>query len=423
MSALVSIITPRGMWPLISNARTCSACSAASSGVSANWTPPAFMRPPVRTCDLMTVDPPMSAACLRASSAVLAKPNCVVGMPARRTISRDSYSKKRIAAREPIGLASSATLRETRPMTRLRVIALSALVSALAPASASAVQVDLLTQANLRIDGAAAGEDSGRAVEGAGDVNGDGRDDLIIGALTASANGRAGSGSAYVVYGSGNQATLDLATGLSAARGFRIDGALPSDNLGQSVAGAGDVNNDGYDDVIVGAAFADNNARTSSGSSYVIYGAPTQTSIDLAAAVPASRGFQIDGAAPTDESGGEVSSAGNFNGDAYDDVIIGATSADNNGRATSGRVTSSSARRPGTLDLAPDGRGGASGSTAQRRASRRAASPAPAMSTATRSTTSSSARRARSTTAALPSRARATWSTGQRPRPGSTWRL
>jgi hypothetical protein len=61
-------------------------------GVSANLTPPAFIRPPVRTCDLITVGPPIrSAACL-ASSAVLQKPYSVTGIPARSTIRRLSYS-------------------------------------------------------------------------------------------------------------------------------------------------------------------------------------------------------------------------------------------------------------------------------------------------------------------------------------------
>ena len=48
------------MWPLISSSSTCSACAAASSGVSANWTPPAFIRPPVSTWDLITTGPPIS---------------------------------------------------------------------------------------------------------------------------------------------------------------------------------------------------------------------------------------------------------------------------------------------------------------------------------------------------------------------------
>ena len=69
-----------------------SACVAASSGVSANCTPPAFIRPPLSTCDLMTVGPPIRAAISRASSGVFAKPKSVTGIPASRTMARDSYS-------------------------------------------------------------------------------------------------------------------------------------------------------------------------------------------------------------------------------------------------------------------------------------------------------------------------------------------
>jgi hypothetical protein len=62
------------MCPLISSLRISSAWSAASPGLSANLTPPAFMRPPVSTCDLMTVGPPIRSAIARASSRVLANP-------------------------------------------------------------------------------------------------------------------------------------------------------------------------------------------------------------------------------------------------------------------------------------------------------------------------------------------------------------
>ena len=91
------------MWPPISSARIVSACAAASSGVSANSTPPAFMRPPVSTCDLITVGAPISSAIRRASAAVFAKPCAETGMPALRTIWRDSYSKNRIGARTLTG--------------------------------------------------------------------------------------------------------------------------------------------------------------------------------------------------------------------------------------------------------------------------------------------------------------------------------
>ena len=80
------------MWPLISSLRISSACSAASSGVSANLTPPAFIRPPLSTWHLITTGPPISSAALRASSAVVQKPYLVTGIPASSTIFRASNS-------------------------------------------------------------------------------------------------------------------------------------------------------------------------------------------------------------------------------------------------------------------------------------------------------------------------------------------
>ena len=75
-----------------------AAWASASSGVSANFTPPAFIRPPVRTCDLITTGPSTSSAIVRASAADFAKPPLEVGIPARATICLDSYSKNRILA-------------------------------------------------------------------------------------------------------------------------------------------------------------------------------------------------------------------------------------------------------------------------------------------------------------------------------------
>ena len=93
---------------------------------------------------------------------------------------------------------------------------------------------------------------------------------MIVGALVADNNGRGASGSSYVVYGAASQANLDLAA-LPHYQGFRVDGAAANDQSGLSVSGAGDVNGDDRDDVIVGAFTADNNGRTDSGSSYLVY--------------------------------------------------------------------------------------------------------------------------------------------------------
>src|SRR4051794_16301086 len=114
------------------------------------------------------------------------------------------------------------------------------------PAAAAQPNLDLLADANVRLDGQALNDRAGTSVAAAGDVNGDGRDDVIVGALLAGNNGRNGSGSAYVVYGSSTPASVDLAA-LGTA-GFRIDGQAASHVAGTSVAGAGDVNGDGRDD-------------------------------------------------------------------------------------------------------------------------------------------------------------------------------
>src|SRR2546425_582663 len=70
--ARCSTSTPRGSWSLMRSARMSRAAASASSGVWANLTPPAFMRPPVRTCDLRTSAPPSSAAIVSASAALRA---------------------------------------------------------------------------------------------------------------------------------------------------------------------------------------------------------------------------------------------------------------------------------------------------------------------------------------------------------------
>ena len=207
--------------------------------------------------------------------------------------------------------------------------------------------VDLLTQANITIDGAAADEWSGSSVAGAGDVNGDRKADVIIGAPSADNNSRNYSGSSYVVYGSATPSNVDL-NSLGAA-GFRIDGAAKNDRSGTSVAGAGDINGDTFDDVIIGAPGADPNGSTS-GSSYVVYGSATPSNVDLNTLGAA--GFRIDGAAASDNSGYSVAGAGDINGDGGDDVIIGAPDADNNSRSNSGSsyvVYGSATTTPGPL--------------------------------------------------------------------------
>ena len=118
-------------------------------------------------------------------------------------------------------------------------------------------------------------------MSGAGDVNGDGIDDLIIGASGADPNGVNVAGEGYVVFGrtTGFPATFELrslfpAAGGDGTAGFVLKGAHTGfiGESGFSVSNAGDVNGDGIDDLIIGAQFADRRGATDAGQSYVVFG-------------------------------------------------------------------------------------------------------------------------------------------------------
>ncbi|MEO1208647.1 MAG: Calx-beta domain-containing protein [Cyanobacteria bacterium J06638_20] len=184
------------------------------------------------------------------------------------------------------------------------------------------------------INGIDQGDNSGISVSGAGDINGDGFDDLIIGADRADPNGE-GSGESYVVFG-GNQgfaASLNLST-LDGSNGFTINGIDEGDFSGFSVSGAGDINGDGIDDLIIGADGADPNGDRS-GESYVVFGSSQGFAASLnLSTLNGNNGFVINGIDEDDLSGYSVSGAGDINGDGIDDLIIGAFDADPNGEGS-----------------------------------------------------------------------------------------
>ncbi len=138
---------------------------------------------------------------------------------------------------------------------------------------AAALNVGSLDGSNgFRIAGRDYG--AGSSIASAGDVNGDGFDDLIVGAKTEGyAYGRQGAGVSYVVFGraDGFAATLDL-TSLDGSNGFRILGAVQFDRTGEHVAGAGDFNGDGFDDLLVQGDFVGTYSGTVQPTLYIIYG-------------------------------------------------------------------------------------------------------------------------------------------------------
>ena len=164
------------------------------------------------------------------------------------------------------------------------------------------------------IDGDSAGDNFGYSVSGAGDVNGDGRADFIVGAIRDNNNGT-DSGSARVF------------SGLDGSILYTFDGDA-GDRFGRSVSSAGDVNGDGRADIIVGTSRDDNNG-TDSGSARVFSG------------LDGSILYTFDGDSAYDRFGESVSSAGDVDGDGRADLIVGASGDDNNGASSgSARVFS-----------------------------------------------------------------------------------
>ena len=167
-----------------------------------------------------------------------------------------------------------------------------------------------LEVAKWTVTGEAAGDCFGKSVASAGDVNGDGYDDVIVGAYYND-SGDNDVGKAYVYLG--------IASGLSTTASWTETGGMADDYFGSSVASAGDVNGDGYDDVIVGAP-GNNDGGNDAGKAYVYLGS--------ASGLSTTAQWIAVGDAAGDHFASSVASAGDVNGDGYDDIIVSAP--DNN---------------------------------------------------------------------------------------------
>lgn len=171
-------------------------------------------------------------------------------------------------------------------------------------------------------------------VAGAGDINGDGFDDIIIGAqYLTDASGGLGDGGAYVIFGRADGMPASLSVGdLDGSNGFKITGTEKPRNrhandwgqfAGYSVAGAGDFNNDGFDDILLSAPYFAKD-KTLEGAVFLIFGkASGYAPVFSLKAIDGTNGIRFEGPDGGNWGPTSVDSAGDFNGDGYADFVAG----------------------------------------------------------------------------------------------------
>jgi hypothetical protein len=214
--------------------------------------------------------------------------------------------------------------------------------------------------ADVTLVGSQNADSAGVSLAATGDVNDDGFDDILIGASRWDEGTSADVGRAYLVFGSASLPATIALGGLGSATGVILEGAGFSELAGAGVAGPGDVNGDGFPDLLIGAPGGSPGGVSFAGQAYIVYGGPSLPALLELGALSAADGVLITGVSAGDQLGGTVAAAGDMNGDGFADVLVAASFADPFGKTNAGQasIVYGGPSLPGLIDLAMLGEAG-----------------------------------------------------------------
>lgn len=188
------------------------------------------------------------------------------------------------------------------------------------PSAIFAVDAEYNLDNSIKFTGESSGDQAGGSVAACGDINGDGYNDMVVGA-PAEETGGSVAGAVYIIFGGEEQVSIDLVDA-----DVKLIGESAGDAAGTSVDCIGDYNGDGYDDIVIGAIGADTGFLSAAGAAYVVLGSSDMGDMDLSEA-----SVKYLGEAMGDAAGTRVAGVGDVDGDGYDDFMVAAPGEDSGG--------------------------------------------------------------------------------------------